>query len=266
MSVARPELTPNEVWRDRYHGRRCFILAAGPSINDMDLLPLAGEIVFTVSNFFVHKDYAAINPMFHCVPKFCSPPFSEADAVRWFREMHERIGAASVFLDLGDRATVQRHGLFKGRDVFYLYTTGAWEDLHRLGLDLSRPVPGIVGVTVMVLMIAMYMGFSEIYLVGCDHDWLREYGVSRHFYRVDERTYGKGSQAAYGEEHWPPYDEGAASIVALWQQYKALQRLAEERGVRVLNATVGGCLDVFERVDFDALMRSRPRVAEAVVS
>jgi hypothetical protein len=39
----------------------------------------------------------------------------------------------------------------------------------------------------------------------------------------------------------------------LWKNYRALKKVAEREGVRILNATRGGYLDVFERADFDAI-------------
>lgn len=39
----------------------------------------------------------------------------------------------------------------------------------------------------------------------------------------------------------------------LWQQYERLKELAENKGVKIVNATKGGLLDVFERADYDML-------------
>jgi len=44
-----------------------------------------------------------------------------------------------------------------------------------------------------------------------------------------------------------------ASYVTLWRQYKALRAIATARGVRIFNATRGGLLDVFPRVELEAL-------------
>lgn len=43
------------------------------------------------------------------------------------------------------------------------------------------------------------------------------------------------------------------SYVELWSQYLAIDRIAKAHDIEILNATSGGMLDVFPRVEFEQL-------------
>ena len=53
--------------KNKYQGKRCFILGNGPSLKQQDLTLLKDEITF-VSNWFVlHDKYEEINPDYYCI-------------------------------------------------------------------------------------------------------------------------------------------------------------------------------------------------------
>src|SRR5262245_54602744 len=62
------ELKRNRRLLGRHRGARCFVLANGPSVLKQDLLPLRDEVVLSVSNGYLHKDFDAIAPAYHFVP------------------------------------------------------------------------------------------------------------------------------------------------------------------------------------------------------
>jgi hypothetical protein len=252
-TAPRPELQNIAELRGRHKGGRCFVLAGGPSISQQDLTPLEDEVCISTSNFFVHKDYALINPLYHCVPNFCSPPFPESAAVSWFTEMHRALGHATLITDRGNRQKIENHQLFCDRVVRYVDTEGAWTDsLPPDALDLTQPIPPVQSVPVLALMIALYLGFDKIYLLGCDHSWLDHYGDSRHFYPETQVAW-----VAWGGEAWGSYGEELRCIHELWTEYRHLRAYAERSGRQIYNATLGGRLDVFERVSFQDVLPSK---------
>ena len=93
------------------------------------------------------------------------------------------------------------------------------------------------------------MGCSPIYLMGLDHDWLAHRGQDTHFF--SGRSI-ENHETATGEL-CTPYDADMQALWKLWQGYRKLKSLAEARGIRILNATAGGFLDVFERLDYKSL-------------
>lgn len=245
-------LAENAKWRDVHKDRkRCFILATGPSIRTQDLSVLKGETCIAVSNFCVHPQYALIRPEYYCIPKLSFPPYTIDDAVRWFTDVDSKMGDAKMFLAVGDRDIVRSHNLFPGKSVHYLGFGRSWDDVEKDGIDLTRPLPKVQSVPVMALQIAIYMGFKEIYLLGCDHDHLQHYGVSRHFY--EEKEHAIARNAATLAKEWADFSEELRRYNVLWSQYRALRLWAEPRGIRIFNATPGGLLFNFERVRFESL-------------
>jgi hypothetical protein len=246
---------------DRHRGERCFILCNGPSVKNQDLSRLAGEIVFTVANGYHHPLFDIFRPRYHCVPQVGTQQLTETEITAWFREMESRLGSAELFLSTVDEPLVTRDGLFHGRTLHYLFFNGSFDGWPRDDIiDISRDVPGVQSVPIMGLMIAMYMGFKEIFLLGTDHDHFLT-GSYTYFY---EPTVLKGkdpSADAQGRVLSPRYDQ-FHELAVLWRQYRAMRNIAEANGVRILNATYGGALDEFPRVTLEeALARPAPVLA-----
>lgn len=244
---------PNAVLKSRHQGQRAFILCNGPSTLQQDLHPLANELVFSVSTGYLHPDYDRIKPRYHCIPQITYGRMTEQDTVALFREMHERTGDAEVFLSATEENLVRRHGLFPGRVVHYLFLH---EDFDRLAsrniLDISTTVPGVQSVPIMALMVGLYMGFKDIYLLGTEHSDYR----TREYRYAFEPTVLKGkdiSVGADGKTLTSRYED-FHSFARLWRQYRATREIAEANGVRISNATAGGELDELPRVRLEDIV------------
>ncbi|HEY8746507.1 MAG TPA: N-acetylneuraminate synthase family protein [Tepidisphaeraceae bacterium] len=246
-------LAANQDIYDRHAGQRCFILATGPSIKTQPLHLLAGETCISVSNFFVHPDYNLIRPKYHCVAPFHSP-ITEDAWQGWLGEMSSRTGDAELFFGLQDLERNAGKGWFEGRTVRHLQFGGALSQLEAQGVDLTRAMPAPQSVTIMALYASIYMGFKEIVLLGCDHDWIQHLDVSRHFYSEQEHALNRDG---YSEWFGARVDEYCKDYVNLWAQYRAIASVAGPRGVRIINATKGGLLDVFPRQALETLVAQR---------
>jgi hypothetical protein len=225
---------------------------------------LTGELVISVSNGYLHPRYRQFQPRYHCVPQVTYGKLTEAEVVNWFGEMDRALGSAELFLSASEEPLVRERRLFAGRKVRYLHMNGPFDEFPRDSiLDISSRVPGVQTVPVMCLMIAMYMGCREIYLLGTDHDQFRT-GRYQYFY---EPTVLKGKDPTVGVDGRvlsTRHDEFIA-LSAVWRQYRAIRQIAERNGVRILNATHGGELDEFPRVRFEDLFGgARPSVGDAV--
>ena len=89
----------------------------------------------------------------------------------------------------------------------------------------------------MCIQLAVYLGFAEIYLLGTDFTGVNNYG------------------SKYG--HF--YDEKDLDSVCYTDQvklgYEKAKQYADCHGIKIFNATRGGNLEIFERVDFDSLFQ-----------
>lgn len=248
----RAVLKENSALRNRHAGQRCFILGNGPSANKLDLTVLKGETVISVSNGYLHQAYAMFAPRYHCVPQISYGKLTREDVVAWFAEMHQHLGNAELFLNETEAELVREHGLFRGRIVRYVALRKNFDELGDRGIiDITRPIPGVESVPVMALMIAMYMGFNEIILLGVDHDsWLT--GGYSYAFKVKALEGKDVSVDHVGRILTPNYDT-FQSLARLWRQYRVLNEIAKKNSIAIINATPGGELDEFPRREYKSL-------------
>lgn len=245
-------LRANRQLHNRHAGERCFILCNGPSVNEQDIRPLVRETVFCVSNGYRHPDYLAIHPRYHCVPQITYNTLPPEKTVEWFKEMDQKIGDAEIFLDRQEWGLVQEYRLFPERTTHFVCMGKNQFVFNNAIPDLTGIIPRVQTVPVLALMIALYMGFREIYLLGVDHDWFvkKEY---RYFYghgvTATDQTLTKD-----GILLTTLWDELPA-VKKVWEQYRAIKKIASANGVRVFNATHGGMLDEFERVRLEDVVK-----------
>ena len=107
--------------------------------------------------------------------------------------------------------------------------------LPKFSKDFSRQCYMGATVTYSCMQLAVYMGFREIYLLGVDFSCAGERNMKyTHFF--EEKTL---SSVGFPD--------------AILLAYQAAKRYAEEHNIKIYNATRGGKLEIFERVDFDNL-------------
>ena len=230
---------------------RCFILCNGPSVKQQDLLSLKNETVISVASGYLHGQYSAIKPRFHCVPQITYEVMTESDVVTWFKEMDAHLGEAKLILSDTEYDLVQRHQLFKNREVYYLNMGRTFKASEIKMFDLTNMLPGAASVPIMCLMVAMYMGYKKIYLLGTEHDSFKK--NEYHYAFEPKAMHGKDlSVKESGELKGLIYDTLKASTW-LWEQYRAIKEIAASNQVEIYNATFGGALDEFDRVDLEQL-------------
>jgi hypothetical protein len=238
--------------KDKHRGARVFILCNGPSVKKQNLRPLKDELVISVSNGYLHLEYAEIAPKYHCVPQITYGLMTRQDVVAWFREMHDRLGKATLILSETEEALVREEGLFPGRDVRYVHLKGLFSNLPPATIpDLTAAIPVAQSVPILALMLAMYMGGNRLYLLGTDHDHFRS-GEYKYFYEptvlrgkdisVDERGRLRGGWFAE-----------LSALAVLWSQYRSIKEIAARNDIEIFNATHGGELDEFPRIELDSL-------------
>jgi len=240
----------NDSLLNAYLGKRCFILGTGPSIKKQNLLPLREEICIAVSNFFVHPDYDHISPRFHCIAPH-HPPITEEAWQKWVGEIAVKTRDSTLLFGLSDLERNRHVERLSTRNQHYLNFEGTLSGIATSGISLSRALPPVQSVTVMALYVAIYLGFSKIYLLGCDHDAITHLHTSSHFYDESEHAMVR---SGYNENFQADFEACCRDYIQLWQQYKTINNYCAGRQVQIYNATPSSYLDVFPRVLFDDVL------------
>ena len=255
----RPSREKLAAMRDVYKGERIFVIGNGPSLNRTALHLLKDEFTFGVNRISLLFDRLSWRPTFYTALDWRVVPDS-------FDEINSLDGMQLFFPE-------RFRGLLRdGDDVtWYLNNLTIVPNEHNFSTDASLGVRGAGSVTGAAIQLAFHMGFDPIYLIGCDVSYtvpptviqegpdLFGNGVGlyltstqnddrNHF---DKRYFGTGRK-------WR--DPNTDRMIAGFEQCRAG---AENSGRSIINATVGGRLEVFPRIDFRSIF-ARPDHLPAV--
>ena len=164
--------------------------------------------------------------------------------------MNERITRSIFFLPLFRGYSFNNKYKYIPNDkVYYVATHGN----EFSSLDFTSLVEGWAGVSAFAISQAVYMGCNPIYLLGFDHDYLANRGVDHHFYEGGTIKGDTQTNIPLGDRI--PYDVEMKANMKLWMNYRNLKRIANKKGIKILNATEKGYLDVFDRVNYNDIIQ-----------
>jgi len=240
-------LQRNSTFKDKHKGQPAFVIVNGPSLATQDILCLKDQVTFVVSGFWKHEAVFNWQPTYYSL--LDANFFTDTPATRaFYQSLHQRIHSSTFFVPLfrGFDA-IQKYEFLPKNRAHYVATIGE-KALHN---DLTTIVQGFAGVSAFSLSQAIYMGCSPIYLLGFDHDYLANRGIDRHFY-------SGGTLIGHPATNIPlsdrvPYDVEMKANLRLWRNYRVLNTIAESKDIKIFNATKGGYLDIFPRVDYESL-------------
>lgn len=238
-------LKRNEIFRNRHKGQRCFVIGNGPSLNGQDLAPLANEITF-VSNYFHHHPIISESwqPKYYCLtdPSY----FDGREPIELIRDIIAKASSASFFVPHYAADFLSHTKALPEERTFYVGLCGGLEDEWTEIPDFTRVTPGVQTVVQLGIMAGMFMGCSTIYLMGLDHDWLSHGGMPTNFYNKEASK----SQVQGNVGDWD-YKSLMLAMTTIWRVYEMHRRIAEKHGIKIVNLTNGGFLDVFERARYE---------------
>jgi hypothetical protein len=245
---------PNRVFKDMHKGERLFILGSGPSIKEQDLKRLEGEIVMTQNNFHVHEDVPVFKPRYHVVIPKHQPKDFDGDWMEWFRLMEEKLpDDCRYFMGANTKYLIDQTGL---RDKTYYVKTGMNPlFMNRGTVDLTKRIMNVPTATTMCLSVALYMGFSEIYMLGFDMDQivrLTDNKVGR-FYSESPITKNESEQSIH--EKLVRDGQVFFNRWVTMKQLNLLRGYAEKRNIQITNLTIGGLLTTFDRANYEDIVQ-----------
>ena len=166
-------LKKNAEFKDLHKGQRCFVIGNGPSLKDEDLSALENEVVFTVNKIANHPQFEAMKSNYHfwADPVFfkLSPENKEdLELLESFFAVKTKDNNPICFLPAFARDFIKNFNVEEKLDVRIYSTPLPFRDGENGDIDFTRPTFGYQTVVQFAVAMAIYMGFSEIYLLGCD--------------------------------------------------------------------------------------------------
>lgn len=253
--------SPLSGFRNRHRGERCFIMGNGPSLNKMDLNLLAGETVFCCNSIFLLFDRIAWRPTYYtCVDSRVLP-----DRAGDIDEMLSASTEITAFFPcvVEDHTSARtrtpiRKIIPPGPNRYYFqerFNEVTDDPFTMFSADIDEYVVQPYTVAITMLQLAVYMGFKDVYLIGCDTD----YTVPKDIIRESGSEIALTSRTNSDANHFDPRYFGAGrkwhdpQTDMMIEHHKHAKKACDLLGVKVINATVGGKLEVYPRVEFDAL-------------
>lgn len=220
-----------EIFQKRYNGLkkfknihlsdRCFLIGNGPSLRISDLEVLREKGIYTIGCNRIFEIYSETKWRPNC--------YVAADGAVPNERMSE-INQQSI-------PTFMKHFVGFDKEEFYLYRYQEYDyddECPRFSDDITKCIYRSATIMFDMIQIAVYMGFKEIYLLGVDCNYTLG-GMNNYFFK---------SERPDTLMHRPNN-----MILA----YKSAKKYADSHGIKIYNATRGGKLEVFERVDFDSI-------------
>ncbi len=212
--------------KNKYEGKRCFIIATGPSLKISDLEMLKEEYTFGVNSICLLGDKTEWRPNFYCVSD--SQLFEKIGD-----EIHKSDYEKMFFPDIyKDRYSYKDEWIkYPCNFTYSLFEQTLHPFSYKMKFSNNCYSQVFDGGTVLytVMQLAIYMGFKELYLLGTDCNYK---GKKQHF--IEGGVEPELSKA----------DEIYNNMI---NSYKYAKKFADKNGVKIVNCTRGGMLEVFPR-------------------
>ena len=225
----RASISRLAAYKDKHKGQRCVIIGNGPSLKHTDVSKIRDEITFGMNRIYLAFPEWGFRTSYFV---------SINDLV--IEQCAEEIRALPMpkFLSWHSHPHIQPTD-----DTMFLHTTYYHPAFTR---DVRRRVWEGATVTYVAMQLAFYMGFDQVVLIGVDHSFKAKGDPNKtvvsdgddesHF---DPRYFGKGFR-------WQLPDLDTSELA-----YQRARLEYEQAGRQIVDATVGGQLTVFPKVDYD---------------
>ena len=232
--------------KDSHKGQRCFLIGNGPSLTGSDLNLLQDEFTFGTNMVYKIFDDTDWRPTFHCVS-------DTIYASKLGLELSQKVKAP-----LFTTERTYRRMKLKPVDTTYVHTLQS----ERYKVRGNIQAYCMVKATVLSLAaeIAFHMGFSEIYLIGVDctnphtkgghftENYTTKEVAETDINRIKTRMKKKSLTTDQIGEH---------IIDRSMEVYSLLNEYAKKHGIKIYNATRGGNLEIFPRIQLEEVLEKR---------
>lgn len=253
------KLRNNERFHNIYKGKRCFILGNGPSIREQNLTLLQNEVTFTVNQIARNPQFQNIHTNYHfwADPEFFRTEMKCDGDYELLKIMKQLSQDVECFFPYEQaKQYIERFELGKYINVNY-YSWGQFVG-DQEEIDFTEYIHSGATVVQFAIRLAIYMGFAEIYLLGCEcstilnviHARTSQYTTVTHCYDIDDKEKERAKNM-YFALPMQAYYESEKKIL---EDYYLLERYCKARGIKLINCTPGGLLDVIERADFEEVI------------
>lgn len=268
----RKILSRNLTVKDKYSNQRCFVVGSGPSLSNIDFAQLQNEYTFVCNEFDKNPRYGILKPKFHIT---CDSVYYTEGEGEYFTEQFKLKDktiptTTAMIINLAAKPFMDKYGLFKRHQVYYVGTQGIFTDKLPFNIELDRYIPYPKNSALMCMLAAVYMGFREIILIGCEHGFLNKPITVLMEHSADDYPEDLKQADMYDQEvmkkfnltknlRRPTYENAVASVLQLFKSYRLFYKKVKKNhpNTNIYNATPNSFLDVFPFVNLDNVLNKK---------
>lgn len=220
-------------YHNAYQGQKAVILCNGPSLLKSDLSLLKDTFTFGLNKINLLFEKTGFRPS--CIVSV-NPHVIEQNA-QFFNE-------TSIPLFLHHKATAK---IKRRKNVCFLHSNDMIKEFAR---DCALTIYSGVTVTFVAMQLAYHMGFSRVALIGCDHNFSAK-GKPHETVTASSTDVDHFDKNYFAGVQWQIPDLLQSEV-----NYRAAGDVYALDNREILNATVGGKLEIFPRIDLKKFCES----------
>lgn len=220
--------------KDSYKGKRCFVMANGPSLKLCDLTLLKDEVTICSNAQFLIWDEMGYVPTFLTVEDrlVAEDRGPELNAIESTTKIFPR-----------DLAYCLQH---TPKTIFIDFKRN-YSPFPKFSEGFQKEVFWGGTVSFLNLQLAYHLGCDPIYLIGFDHNYKVTEKIDNYVITSDKDDVNHIHPDYFGKG----YRWHDPNVERMERSYIAARKFFDEQHVGIFNATVGGKLEVFKRIDFN---------------
>jgi hypothetical protein len=247
----------------KHRGERCFVMGNGPSLNKTDLSLLDDDVVFACNGAFLLFNRIKWRPKYYTCVDVRVIRDRAADITAMLNENPEMVAffPAEIGLHDGTGRRFDTRMIIPPAPNRYYFNEVRNSPKDAPGgmfsLNCNRAVVQPFTVAITMLQLAAYMGFNPIYLIGCDTSYVVPASAKQEGPKVGNQGLLITSTADDDPNHFDPTYFGKGrewhnpQVDGMINHHRWAKMALDPIGVEVINATVGGQLEVYPRAAFD---------------
>lgn len=230
--------------KDAHKGERCFIIGNGPSLTVSDLEKLSKEVTFAANRINSIYEDTTFRPTYYCI---------QDDMVinNMINELNDVINeseAAFLSTKLYDQYT---DDIRNNEKLIYMpmcYVPPK-KNMYMFSDEADNQVYEGLTITYSAIQLAAYMGFKKIFLLGVDHNYSIELDSDGNIIKNDASV-----KNYFGKAEVDLSSINLPKVVEMTRAYISAEKFSRQHDFRIYNATRGGKLEAFERVNLDEIL------------
>lgn len=259
-------LKENVAFKNKHKGQRCFIIGNGPSINNVDFSKLRDEVTFTVNQMSRREDFEELKTNYHmwADERFFDIDESKPEDMELLEAMRAvKSGSNSpvVFYKIAAHDMIKKFKLDETLDIHYFSEIGFNNINRRYKVDFCKRTPSFSTVVHYLILLAIYMGFKEIYLLGCDctgiintvQSRIKSKAQMEYAYNISENERKRMEKS---NSMFPIQDE-LRWYANIFDCYEQLNNYCNANNVKLYNATEGSLLESIEKVQLEDILNKK---------